>query len=610
MTSISQSLKPFRDMIAAYIKSGHQTIRLLTHEEGAAANQLRQLCDEIKMKFVRWDIINGFIYAAPKNTPPSQQQDMIRSLTTLGTDNEGRTSALPIQAMTAMVRRITGEDGQRPRITQTLVLVSGAYDIFPRDRVAVQAVRNAIFKNLISGGVDADPSDNFIVFLQPRDSLDLDLDDLVTSMELPLPTVSELQDELTDLCSDSGVQIGKNISTEDVAMGARTALGLTRIDATNMFSLCIKQAKDAVNLEKNKDAKVVFNPDRMESAKASKLIDRLPSLHFTPRSQLPKPLVGFENLLSYVEDCREAYTPEGMAQLKVLPRGVAVIGRPGTGKSVMAEAVAAVLGMPLIRIDINALFGSLIGQTEQNTRRALQAVVAMQGSVLFLDELDKAFGNCTRDSGDSGVRQRMFSMMLTWLSRSQRVADMVQSDTFAGNSDWLRRPSPTFVIATLNRADVLAQETLRTGRFDCLFYTDLPNEIQRQQIFVHHLGMYGPIPEYTEPQWKTLIANSNLMVGSDIETAVLKSRQRAFATRKIALPHYTDLLDQLTQIKPAAAKSNPDIDDMMKFAREYGVAVCPEPTMEQLEKFTAQPTISSPVLGSPTRNRTVRGNNN
>ncbi|MCA9095852.1 MAG: AAA family ATPase, partial [Planctomycetaceae bacterium] len=171
------------------------------------------------------------------------------------------------------------------------------------------------------------------------------------------------------------------------------------------------------------------------------------------------------------KNCRRALRRQKESPEKLHPRGILLLGVPGTGKSALAKALGHETSRPTLILDVGTLFGSLVGQTEQNIRRALSLAEAMAPCILFLDEIDKGFrGISDTASGDSGVSARLFGNFLSWLND---------------------HTSDVFVIATCNNLAALPPEFARAERFDGIFFLDLPTAPERQEIWELYLAQFN-----------------------------------------------------------------------------------------------------------------------
>ena len=176
-------------------------------------------------------------------------------------------------------------------------------------------------------------------------------------------------------------------------------------------------------------------------------------------------LGGLDSLKAF---CLRALRTKAASSEKPKARGVLLLGVSGSGKSAFAKALGNETGRPTITLDVGSLMGSLVGQSEERTRRALKIVDAMQPAILFIDEVEKALGG-VGSQNDSGVSSRMFGTMLSWLNDHQ---------------------SDVFVVCTANDVSKLPPEFSRSERFDSIFFLDLPNQTQRHTIWQMYLKYY------------------------------------------------------------------------------------------------------------------------
>ena len=185
-----------------------------------------------------------------------------------------------------------------------------------------------------------------------------------------------------------------------------------------------------------------------------------------------------------------------------------MLGVQGAGKSLCAKAIATAWHQPLLKLDPGALYNSFIGESEANLRRALLQTEAMAPVILWIDEIEKAFASAASRSADGGLSQRMFGTLLTWLQEHE---------------------APVFVVATANDIEALPPELLRKGRFDEIFFVDLPDAAVRREIFAIHLGKRGREPEKFDLE-KLAVASEGYS-GSEIEQAVISALHAAFAEK-------------------------------------------------------------------------------
>ena len=227
------------------------------------------------------------------------------------------------------------------------------------------------------------------------------------------------------------------------------------------------------------------------------------ALEFYSYTEAPENVGGLAVLKDWLSLRERAFTQDARDFGLPAPKGIALIGIPGTGKSLTAKMIADLWHLPLLRLDVGALFGSLVGESEERTRRALSLAETISPCILWVDEIEKAFAF---GSGDAGTSQRVFAHLLTWMQD---------------------KTSPCFVVATANNIAALPPELLRKGRFDEIFFLDLPTIEERREIFTVHLKKRKCIP--AEFDLDTLAQKSEGYVGAEIEQTIIDAMYRAFS---------------------------------------------------------------------------------
>jgi len=226
----------------------------------------------------------------------------------------------------------------------------------------------------------------------------------------------------------------------------------------------------------------------------------------------------------------------------VPPRGLLMLGVPGSGKSLTAKAVAAAWQRPLFRFDPSSLYDKYIGESERHLRETFRLAEAMAPIVLWIDEIEKGFAGSASRSVDGGLSQRMFGSLLTWMQEHQ---------------------APVFVIATANDLEALPPELLRKGRFDEIFFVDLPKPEVRRAMFAIHLKkrMYDPAVFDLD----ALVAASDGCTGAEIEQAVLSGMHRAFSrAQKMGS---AEVLQALKESPPLSVTMKERVEALRTWAR-------------------------------------------
>jgi SpoVK/Ycf46/Vps4 family AAA+-type ATPase len=220
-------------------------------------------------------------------------------------------------------------------------------------------------------------------------------------------------------------------------------------------------------------------------------------LEYFPPADNRYELGGFAGLRRWLERARVGFSAEA-AELGIqAPKGVLLVGVQGCGKSLAAKVIAREWQLPLLKMDAGRLYDKYIGETEKNLRRAIAVAEASAPAILWIDELEKAISPGGGSDSDGGVSRRLFGTFLTWLQE---------------------KTAPVFVVATANDLSLLPPELLRKGRFDEIFFVDLPDASEREQIFAIHLRLRRQDPAAFD--LAALVEASDGFSGSEIEQAV------------------------------------------------------------------------------------------
>jgi SpoVK/Ycf46/Vps4 family AAA+-type ATPase len=218
---------------------------------------------------------------------------------------------------------------------------------------------------------------------------------------------------------------------------------------------------------------------------------------------------GLDLLKDWLLKRRDAFSRKAVEYGLPSPKGLLIVGVPGTGKSLTAKASAAVFARPLLKLDAGRIFGSLVGQSESNFREIIRTAEAMAPCVVLVDEIEKAFaGSKSSGSTDGGTSSRVLGTFLTWLQE---------------------KTAPVFVVATANDVTQLPPELLRRGRMDEVFFVDLPNQEEREAIWAIQIARYRRDP--TKYDIPGLARAMDGYTGAEIEQIVIDGLYDAFARR-------------------------------------------------------------------------------
>jgi hypothetical protein len=351
---------------------------------------------------------------------------------------------------------------------------------------------------------------------------------------LPLPTASELRRIVYEVAGEWGAEHGNcEVKTTNKALEllVRNLAGLTATDARRL-------ALKAIN-----DNGAISESDLPEVMRAKyELLGRDSPLGFEYETAQFAEIGGMQRLRQWLE-VRKTFFREDPPQHLDPPRGVLLLGVQGCGKSLAAKAAAGIYGVPLLRLDFGVLYSKYYGETEKNLRKALETAEVMAPCVLWLDEIEK--GLAVGDD-DDGLSRRVLGTLLTWMAE---------------------RHKPVFIVATANEITRLPPEMVRKGRFDEIFFVDLPSAANRRAIFEIHLRKRSLDP--TRFDLDGLVKAGEGFSGSEIEQAIVSAMYTAHAqTRELSS---ADLMAEIRQTKPLSVLMAEKVAEIREWANERTV---------------------------------------
>jgi SpoVK/Ycf46/Vps4 family AAA+-type ATPase len=279
-------------------------------------------------------------------------------------------------------------------------------------------------------------------------------------------------------------------------------------------------------------------------------------LEFYPAENSFADVGGHDLMKEWLDKRKKSFTEKAKDFGIPVPKGVLMLGVQGCGKSLVAKAIAASWNLPLLKLDVGRIFGSLVGQSEENIRKAIRVAESVAPCCLWADELEKGFAGVSGGgSGDSGTSQRVFATFLTWMQEKKK---------------------PVFLIATANDVSKLPPELLRKGRFDEIFFIDLPEQKEREEIFAIHLKK-----RKREPSAFDLTALGHAtksFSGAEIEQVVVASLYVAFdLDRELT---QDDLMAEAKAQVPLSVMMSEEIDELRTWAQ-----MRTRPSARRTEKF-------------------------
>ena len=399
-----------------------------------------------------------------------------------------------------------------------------------------------------------------VVLSTPLPGLPMDLRKEIPTVELALPGV----DDLRVVLQDAAAALGVRASADEALLDA--ARGLTVMEARLAFG---RAAAELGRLDHGAVPLVAQEKER--------IIKQSEVLEYYPTDARMTDVGGLDQLKEWLHRRGRAFGAGARDFGLDAPKGVLLLGVQGCGKSLLAKAIAATWQFPLLRFDMGKVFGGIVGQSEGNIRTALQVAQALAPCVLWIDEIEKGLaGMGSSDQTDGGTTARVVGTLLTWMQEKK---------------------DPVFVVATANRIDMLPPELLRKGRFDEIFFVDLPTRAIREEILSIHLKKKRRNPE--DFALADLAARSVGFSGAELEEAVREGLYDAFAEgRELRTEHIAKALDKTF---PLSRTMRDQIDSLRQWAKvraRLAAGESPEP-LPQESPEAAAPRLRQEATRNP-----------
>lgn len=385
-----------------------------------------------------------------------------------------------------------------------------------------------------------------IIFISPLVLLPDELKKDITIVDLEFPEmeeIKELLDDMVEVNQNSGkIQI-KLTENEKISL-CRAAQGLTMQEAENAFARAMVER-----------GRLTIDEMDIISDEKCQVIKKTGILEFVKSDLNLADVGGLENLKKWIEKRNHSWSEEAKVYGLPSPKGVLITGVPGCGKSLTAKAISAMWKLPLLRLDMGKIFNGIVGSSEENMRKAISTVEAVAPSILWIDEIEKGLGGITSGNGDSGTSVRVFGTFLTWMQEKTK---------------------PVFVVATANNIQMLPSEILRKGRFDEVFFVDLPTRREREEIFKLHLKKRLQNPQIlgdvqvNDKFCETLAALTESFSGAEIEQIVISALFEAFSEKRLLQEE--DFMRAIQNTVPLAVTQSEQIVKIREWANVRAVA--------------------------------------
>jgi len=453
-------MSEFESELRLLIRARYPIIYLVSWEERRVERIVRRTASDLGKHVVVWTCSSGFDPAEVKLSDATK----------------------PFQALSHIVQ-----------VPEKSIFLLKDFHPFLEDPAVVRRMRDISFK--------LKTSFKTVIILSPVLKIPVELEKEISVLDVPLPSERELakilQSVITRAKRDPRLTV--DIAPSVAAKMVRATCGLTEEEAENAFAKALvndgRFTEDDLPTIINEKKQIIRKTGVLEYYDLTETFDAIGGL-----AKLKTWLVNRAN--AFGQEARDYGLPE--------PKGLLLVGVQGCGKSLTAKAVASLWKLPLLRLDVGNLFGSYIGTSEENMRKAIKIAESLSPAVLWLDEIEKGFSGVSSSGfSDAGTTARVFATFLTWLQEKTK---------------------PVFVVATANSIEQLPPEMLRKGRFDEIFFIDLPTLEERRSILNIHLSKRNRDPRHFAVDM--LARECEGFSGAEIEQAIISALYDAFAERR------------------------------------------------------------------------------
>jgi SpoVK/Ycf46/Vps4 family AAA+-type ATPase len=476
-----------RTQITNYIRAGYPGIYLVSHEEPRVEGELKAIAEWLQYKLFAWSATEGLVDTTDGNI--KQAND-------------------PMEAVSAV--------GELPE--NSIVLLRD-FHLFLQDGnpVLIRALKDELTRAKTKGKV--------LVILGCRQVLPPELEREFVVLDFSLPDKAALGTVLDGICESARL---RKIDGDERDQILDAATGMTCTEAENAYALAVIESKKV-------DAAVVAR-EKAATVKKNGLLE------VVQVKETLNDIGGLDVLKGWLLRRKDAFIQRAREYGLPSPKGLLIVGIPGTGKSLTAKATASVFGRPLLKLDAGKLYGSLVGQSEGNLRTVIQTAEAIAPCVLWIDEIEKGMaGSKSSGSTDGGTSSRVFGSFISWMQEKR---------------------APVFVVATANDVTQLPPELLRKGRWDDLFFVDLPNQEEREAIWRIQITRHGR--DWSHYDTLALAKASDGYTGAEIEQAYIDALYAGFGAGHE--PGMLDLSKELAESVPLSKLMNEQIAGLRKWA--------------------------------------------
>jgi len=502
--------------LVTYLRAGYPGLAIVTPEEARAEAEISAACASVHRDLYAWSSSEGLLDAAKGKVNPCPD---------------------PLDALILVESLFATEEVRRIVVMRDLQL-----HLDHPDPLLIRRLKDLLRLAKAKG--------HALILLGCRLKLPEELAHEVTRVDFSLPDSAQLGTVLDGILQSASL---RKLATATREAAIQSALGLTTTEAENAFALSVVES-------------TTFDP-RIIAREKARMLRRNGLLEIVDTTTGLNDIGGLFDLKDWLRRRVGAFSASAKAYGLPSPKGLLIVGIPGTGKSLTAKATAGAFGLPLLRLDMGRVFGGIIGQSEGNLRSVIQTAEAIAPCVLWIDEIEKGFsGSQSGGTSDGGTSSRVFGSFLSWMQEKDK---------------------PVFVVATANDVSKLPPEFLRKGRFDELFFVDLPDNDERARIWEIVIARYGRnVGDFDIP---VLARSCAEYTGAEIEAAFIDAMHEAFAVGEE--PNGKTIGAAISGTIPLAQLMDARIAELRQWAKGRA--------------RPASSTAAAPTSGSGRRNRQV-----
>jgi len=515
------------ERLKVLLNSSTPIVVMETVEEVRAVRMVRAACSDLNLATFEWTIASGLARSGSSSSDPQFEEALPPGGSSTARHSEADQNSKAIY---------NSQDPSQMLANLEAISIEAAFMLKDFHRHMENAV---VVRRLRDVGQKFSTNRRTVILIGPHIEIPAELASLVEFFDLELPDRIRLR----QIVDETLVRIGKTrtvqkkIDSAGLDTLAENLRGLTEEEAERAISQAVvsRYAVSAACITDVLDAK-------------KKLLKRSEMLEFVDANENMASVGGLENLKKWLEQRRNSWDSQARQFGLDPPKGVIILGVQGCGKSLCARAVAGEWKLPLVKFDTAAIYDKYIGETEKRIQKVFKVAEGLAPCVLWIDELEKVFAGSGPDSAsaDAGVSSRLLASFLSWMQE---------------------RKAPVFVAATCNNVTVLPPELIRKGRFDELFFVDLPNAAERKQIFSIQLTKRKRNP--ADYDLDRIAAAASKFSGAEIESAVQTALYAAFSRKQELMTD--DLVNALEATVPLSTTRAEEIAALRGWAQQRAV---------------------------------------